>query len=221
MFVLPRGQDKDGTIPMYTHYFKCSVCPEKFERDYPDATLRKPAADDNKCWQWQRAKGLEGRAQKGCTGVVRWDGWDRKPTLKVAAVVVDPVTQMRNTYRNPNFDVQRFSAIPVAYQAAVRLIIGQANGAAYAAAPGNFDRGSHVTDPRGQKGGFPASSETREYHLTAGKKGRMTRARYGGVYAFYYSPTHNVAANNYEYCLIVDDNDHPYLRGGGVQLAQP
>lgn len=78
-----------------------------------------------------------------------------------------------------------------------------------------------MTDARAPKGGLPAAGQTREYHLAAGKGGRMTRAWYGGVYAFYYSPTHNVAANNYEYCLIVDDNDHPYLRGDGVQLAQP
>ena len=208
---------------MYTHHFKCPVCGKTFDWDFNSANKPQrpfPPGVPQHCWEWQRETGLVGRARTGCTGFVKWDGHAHKPTLKVAAAPVDPVANLRNLYKNVNYDVVRFSNIPPKYQAAVRSIIGAPNSAAYT---GPYDRGvPHQTDPRGVKGGQPPSSGTREYHLTQDQSGRMTRAKYGGVFAFYFSPTHNIAANSYEYCLIVDDTDRPYLRGSpAVQLAQP
>jgi hypothetical protein len=98
----------------------------------------------------------------------------------------------------------------------VRTIIGVPN-SEYG---GNLYRGDHNTDPRGPKPGSPEGVQRCEYTLGADGEGRMTRARYSGVLAFYYSTSH--AAAQYTYRLIVDDTDSPYLRGNAQgQLLQP
>ena len=199
---------------MFRHKFRCTLpsCKKEFTMDFPDNLHKKV---DKKCWEMQRDS-TNALHTTGCTAAVRWDSWTIKPVLLVAAPVVDPITELRNRYMRTGVHVVRFSDIPANFKNAVRAIIGPPYaGDAYL-------RGDHQTDPRGAKGGQPASQNTKEYALELGydPNGRMTRGSYSGVFAYYYSLNH--AAAQYSYHLIVDDNNAPYLRGGAqFQLPTP
>lgn len=190
---------------MYRLKYKCSVCSKTFDHDQAVASPAERVA--LRCWEWQRNVDQH---KTGCTGAVRWN--QMPATLLVAAHVQTP----KEKYENKAWGVQRFSAIPLGRQADVRTIIGLPN-TVYA---GALERGEHTSDPRGPKPGQPAGVQRLEYTLGADGEGRMTRANYSGVVAFYYSKNH--AAAMYTYWLIVDDHDNPYLRGNAAgQLPQP
>jgi hypothetical protein len=198
----------------FRYTFKCPVCKTTFQRSLAnDVVNNQPPVlpqklSSQRCWEWQREDGMAART--GCTGVVRWN-WVR-PVYDPAPVVLTLEEQLCARYKNITYALQRFSNIPANWRPAVRAIIG--------GAAGPWDRGAHVTDPRGNKAGEPASVGTREFHLDADEEGRVTRGNYNGVFAFYYSPSH--AAATYTYKLIVDGNDCPILRGGANhQVAVP